>query len=116
MGMHAKSLQSFSTLFSRQEYWSGLQCPPPGNLPDRGIEIASLMWGIETASLMSPALVGGFFSTSTTWVIFPHITDHGLIPWLGNPLEKGMATRYSCLENSMDRGVCWATVHGIAKS
>ena len=23
---------------SRQEYWSGLQCPPPGNLPDPGIE------------------------------------------------------------------------------
>ena len=24
--------------FSRQEYWSGLPCPPPGNLPDSGIE------------------------------------------------------------------------------
>ena len=24
--------------FSRQEYWSGLLCPPPGDLPDRGIE------------------------------------------------------------------------------
>ena len=24
--------------FSRQEYWSGLTCPPPGNLPDPGIE------------------------------------------------------------------------------
>ena len=28
----------------------------------------------------------------------------------GNPLQ------YSCLENSMDRGVLWATVHGVAKS
>ena len=28
----------------------------------------------------------------------------------GNPLQ------YSCLENSMDRGACWATVHGITKS
>jgi len=27
--------------FSRQEYWSGLPCPPPGDLPDPGIEIAS---------------------------------------------------------------------------
>ena len=27
--------------FSRQEYWSGLSCPPPGDLPDPGIEIAS---------------------------------------------------------------------------
>ena len=28
--------------FSRQEYWSGLPCPPPGDLPDPGIEPASL--------------------------------------------------------------------------
>ena len=41
--------------FSRQEYWSGLPCPPPGELPDPGIEP------------MSHALAGGFFTTSTTW-------------------------------------------------
>ena len=28
--------------FSRQEYWSGLPCPPPGDLPDPGIELVSL--------------------------------------------------------------------------
>ena len=44
--------------FSRQEYWSGLSCPPSGDLPDPGI---------EPSSLMSPALTGGFFTTSTTW-------------------------------------------------
>ena len=44
--------------FSRHEYWSGLPCPPPGDLPDPGI---------EPASLMSPALAGGFFTTSVTW-------------------------------------------------
>ena len=27
--------------FSRQEYWSGLLCPPPGDLPDPGIEPVS---------------------------------------------------------------------------
>ena len=36
------SLQSWqapqSMRFSRQEYWSGLPCPPPGDLPDPGIE------------------------------------------------------------------------------
>ena len=37
--------------FSRQEYWSGLLCPPPGDLPDPGIEP-----GIELASLTLPAL------------------------------------------------------------
>jgi len=40
--------------FSRQEYWSGLPCPPPGNLPDPGIKPSSLMF---------PALVGEFFIT-----------------------------------------------------
>ena len=44
--------------FSRQESWSGLPCPPPGDLPDPGI---------EPMSLMSPALTGGFFTTGTTW-------------------------------------------------
>ena len=44
--------------FSRQEYWSGLSCPSPGDLPDPGI---------KPGSLMSPALAGGFFATSTIW-------------------------------------------------
>ena len=47
-----------STGFSWQEYWSGLTCPPPGDLPYPGI---------KPASLMSPALAGLFFTTSTTW-------------------------------------------------
>ena len=35
-----------------------------------------------------------------------------------DPLEKQVATHssYSCLENSMDRGAWWATVHGVTKS
>ena len=44
--------------FSRQEYWSGLPCPPPGDRPNPGI---------KPTSLMSPALAGEFFTTSTTW-------------------------------------------------
>ena len=69
--VQAKSLQSFPTLcdpmvcqaplsmgFSRQEYWSGLLCPPPADLSDPEI---------ESASLMSLALAGGFFTTSATW-------------------------------------------------
>ena len=43
--------------FSRQEY-CGLSCPPSGNLSDPEI---------KPVSLMSPALVGGFFTTSATW-------------------------------------------------
>ena len=44
--------------FSRQEYWSGLPYPPPGGLPDPGI---------KPVSSTSPALAGGFFTTSATW-------------------------------------------------
>ena len=43
--------------FSRQEYWSGLPFPSPGDLPDPGI---------EPASPVSPALAGGFFAASST--------------------------------------------------
>ena len=44
--------------FSRQEYWSGLLCSPPADLPNLRI---------EPASFRSPALAGRFFTTSTTW-------------------------------------------------
>ena len=40
---HAKSLQLWLSMgFSRQEYWSGLSCPSPGDLPDLGIKPLSL--------------------------------------------------------------------------
>ena len=44
--------------FSRQEYWSGLPCPPPRDLSDPGI---------EPVSLKSPALAGRFLTASATW-------------------------------------------------
>ena len=67
---HFSHVQLFATLwtvahqtllsmgFFRQEYWSGLPFPPPGYLPNPGV---------EPLSLMSPALADGFFTTSTTW-------------------------------------------------
>ena len=42
---------------SRQEYWSGFPCPPPGIFPTQGSNL----------HLMSPALAGGFFTTSASW-------------------------------------------------
>ena len=36
--------------FSRQEHWSGLPCPPPGDLPNPGIELASSEY--QAASLL----------------------------------------------------------------
>ena len=57
-----------SMAFSRPEYWSGVQCPPPGDLLDPGI---------EPASLTSPALAGGFFATSATWEFTFRISGGG---------------------------------------
>ena len=69
----ARSLQSFpifATLWTvacqaplsmgsfKCNYWSGLPCPPPGDLPDPGTELASLI---------SPVLAGGFYTISATW-------------------------------------------------
>ena len=66
--MHVQSLgreHPLSMGFFRQQYWSGLPCPPPGDLPNPGI---------KPASLMSPAVAGGFFTNSTTW-------ETPTIPW-----------------------------------
>ena len=54
------SLPGSSVLeFPRQEYWSGLPFPPPGDLPDPGIEP------------MSPALAGGFFTAEHLGTLLP---------------------------------------------
>ena len=73
LGVWAKSLQSCPTLcdlwtvayqaplsmgFSRQEHWSGLPCPSPGDLP---------ILGIKPTSAVFPILAGGFFTTSAAW-------------------------------------------------
>ena len=44
--------------FPRQEYWSGLPCPPVGDLPNSGI---------KPVSLTSSALAGRFFTTGVSW-------------------------------------------------
>ena len=46
--------------FSKQEYWSGLPWPPPGDLSDPGI---------EPVSLAASALEGKVFTTSGTWKV-----------------------------------------------
>ena len=47
----------------------------------------------------------------------PAIQETGFDPWIGKiPGEGNNPLQYSCLENSMDRGAWWATVHGVAKS
>ena len=78
--------------FSRQEYWSGLPCPPPGDLPNPGM---------EPVSLMSPALASGFFTTRADIAKCP--LEGKVSPYLGsmdqnwilkNPLKN---TLLSCI-------------------
>ena len=105
--------------------------PPPGTLPDPGI---------EPASLMSPALAGGFFTTGATWEApssfcfcpnmccplpprgFPcssagkgsPAVQETWVQSLGweDPLEKGKATHSSILAWRIP----WTTAHGATKS
>ena len=53
--------------FSRQEYWSRLPFPIPGDLPNQGL---------KPASLTSPALVGRFFTTSSTCRAHIYLSTH----------------------------------------
>ena len=99
--------------FPKQEYWSGLSCPLPGDLLDPGIELTSL----------TPlALAGGFYTTSATReacmciciytyvYVYIHIYTHIYIrEGNGTPLQ------YSFLENPMDRGIWRAAVHGVTE-
>ena len=52
--------------YSRQEYWSELPCPPPGDLPGPGIKPTT------------PALAGGLFTTSATWEAINEVTSRNL--------------------------------------
>ena len=73
--MRAKLLQSCLTLCdpvncslpgsSRQEYWSGLTCPPPEDLPNPGIELISLTSHWQVGSLPLAPLGKPLFSVVT---------------------------------------------------
>ena len=92
-------LAPLSTGFSRQEYWSGLPCPPPGDLSDPGI---------EPASLASSALADGFFTTSTTWEALNPCTYGQLICSKGG---KNIQWRKDGLFNTW----CWENWTPICK-
>ena len=73
--------QAFLSMgFSRQEYWSGLPCLPPGYLADPGI---------KPVSLMSPALAGTFFTTNSTQEALTNKSvsqfSHSIVPYSATP-------------------------------
>ena len=145
--MHAKSLQlacwqsaqlfatswtvarqaPLSMEFPRQEYWSGLPCPPTGDLPNPGIELPSLM---------SLALAGRFFTSSIIckaqesvwkwkWVTQSCLTlcnptdciVHGvlqarILEWVVLPFSRGSSQPRDLTQVSWIAGRCftvWAT-------
>ena len=63
---------------TRKEYWNGMPFPPPGDLPNPGI---------EPVSLTSPALAGGFF---TTWEAAGNVFAH----WECKSDSSGCGLRY----------------------
>ena len=93
---------------SRQEYWSGSPCPPPGDLPDH-----------RDWTHISYACCTG------KWVPLPLVPpqkpamQETQVQSLGQkdtPGEgNGNPHQYSCLGNPMYRGAWWATVHRIAR-
>ena len=92
--------------FSRQEYWSGLPCPPPGDLPDPGI---------EPTSLTSPALAGGFFTTSSSWEALQGSGSQSVAPRLAALAHEGLVLSYSVVSDPcdpMDYSPPGSSVHG----
>ena len=79
--------------FSRQEYWSRLSRPPPGDHPNPEMEPRLILYCLS------------------------HQRDVCTIPGLGRSPggRQGNLHQYSCLENPMDGGAWWAIVHSIAK-
>ena len=81
--------------FSRQEYWIGLSCPLPGDLPDPEV---------KPTSLIPPALASRFFTTSTTWKgpqlqrSFPKKLEVQASLWAPQP-------RHPSLESNVLRGL-----------
>ena len=69
--------------FSRQEYWSGLPFPTPGDLPDPRM---------EPGSLASPASAGGFFTTAH--LLPKHLTDTN-VHFTDSPFLNSFCRRFS---------------------
>ena len=69
-------------------------------------------------SLQDVCSTQGFSGGSEVKASARNVGDPGLIPGLGRSPGDGNGNplQYSCLENPMDRGAWWATVHGVAKS
>ena len=101
---------------SQQEYWSGLPFPPPGGLPDPGIEPMSPALQAESLPSEAPSQVALVVKNPSANA--EDLRDAGSMLGSGrSPGEgHGNSLQYSGLENPMDRGAWWATVHRDVQS
>ena len=67
--------------------------------------------------ILPDSLIKGFLGVSDGKESAHNAGELGSIPGSGRSPgeENGYALQYSCQENSMDRGACWAIAHGVAK-
>ena len=111
--------------FSRQEHWSELPFPTTEDLPDPGIELASLCL-LHSQNCLPPSHSGAMVKKTHThtYTQLPanvgDIRNRGLIPGSGRFPGGGHGNplKYSCLGNPVDREAWWAraTVHGVSES
>ena len=76
--------------FPRQEYWSGLPCPSPGDLPNPGIKKPCLLLGRR---------IPHHWATSSTQVIIYFLLSRSSVPEQGNPARTGPPTSYRRLHS-----------------
>ena len=102
--------------FPRQESWDGLLFSSPGDLPHPGIKPTSPTWQVNSLPL---GHLGSHFTTGSVVKNPPaNAGDTGSIPGLGRSSGGGNShpLQYSWLENPMDRGDWWATIHSVTKN
>ena len=105
-----------------QGYWSGLPFPSPGDLPNPGIKPRSP--ALQADDLLTELLGKLAVLSKESACNAGDTEDLGLIPGSGRTMHllscpgggHGNPLQYSCLENTMDRGNLWSTVHPVAKS
>ena len=108
----------------RQEFWSRLPFPSPGDLPDPGMEPMSLKSAVSagrfftTSTASSSVSPSGFPGGSVVKNLPVNAGDLDSIPGLGRSPGEGNGNQLqnSCLGSPMDRGAWQTTVLGVARS
>ena len=110
--------------FSRQEYWSGLPCPPPKDLPDPGIKLrspslqAQPKWSRMQGQGHQAKTVGTFSSPTSVWDL-PGMVDLWLPSMIPeNPLDcifTRATTQYIIISQNHCRGVSAILVYRKSK-